>query len=133
MNELTSASKITTPWHIWIVGVLALLWNCFNTFDYVVTATHFYSFPMWVDLFWGLYVFAGVIGTLALLFQKRWAVSVFAVSLVAMVITSLYIFATNGFSVTGSIGALIFTAITFIIAVGLLIYARILARKNILH
>lgn len=133
MNTPTLASKTTTPWHIWLIGVLALLWNCMNLFDYFMTITHFYSFPMWVDIFWGLYVLAGIIGAVALLFRKRWAVSVFTMSLVAMLITSLYIFATNGLSGNGSVGALIFTAMTFIIAVVLLLYAFRLARKGVLR
>lgn len=133
MNSPALASKTTTPWHVWLIGVLALLWNCINAFDYFMTITHFYSFPMWVDISWGLYVFAGILGALALLFRKRWAVSVFTLSLVAMVITSLYVFATNGFSLTGSMGPLIFSAMTFIVAVVLLIYSLRLSRKGVLH
>lgn len=133
MNSPTLASKSATPWHVWLIGVVALLWNSMNAFDYFMTTTHFYSFPMWVDISWGLYVFAGLIGAVALLFRKRWTVSVFTLSLVAMVITSLYIFVTNGLSVSGSAGELIFTAMTLVIAVALLLYALRLARKGVLH
>jgi hypothetical protein len=98
-----------------------------------MTATHFYSFPLWVDATWGLYVWGGILGAVVLLFRKRWVVSVFAVSLAGMVITSFYIFATNGLAMTGGAGALIFTALTFIIAVGLLVYARVLTRKGVLR
>ncbi len=132
MNEITSTAKVAAPWHIWLIGVLALLWYCMSAFDYFMTVTHFYSFPMWVDISWGLYILAGILGAIALLLRKRWAVSVFAVSLVAMVITSFYIFASNGLSGSVGPGALVFTAITFIFAVGLLIYARFLARKEVL-
>jgi hypothetical protein len=133
MNSPTSEIKTTTPWHVWLVGVLALLWNCISAFDYFMTTTRFYSFPMWVDISWGLYVFAGIIGALALLFRKRWAVSVFSLSLVAMVVTSLYVFATSGLTVSGGVGALIFSALTFIVAVALLLYALRLARKGVLR
>jgi hypothetical protein len=133
MNNPTPTSDTTTPWHVWLIGVLALLWNCMNAFDYFMTTTRFYSFPLWVDVSWGLYVFAGILGAVALLFCKRWAVSVFTLSLVAMVITSLYIFATNGLSLGGGVGALIFTAMTFIIAVALLLYTLRLARKGVLR
>lgn len=40
MNNPTPASKTTTPWHLWLVGVLALLWNCIGAFDYAMTETH---------------------------------------------------------------------------------------------
>ena len=26
-----------TPWHIWVVGIFALLWNAFGALDYVLT------------------------------------------------------------------------------------------------
>lgn len=132
MNEITSTPKVATLWHVWLIGILALIWYGMSAFDYFMTVTHFYSFPMWVDISWGIYVLAGILGAIALLFRKRWAVSVFTISLVAMVITSFYIFASNGLSGSVGVGALVFTAITFIFAVGLVVYARYLARKEAL-
>ena len=29
MNSMT----VKTPWHLWVVGVLALLWNGFGAYD----------------------------------------------------------------------------------------------------
>jgi hypothetical protein len=37
MNSPIPAPNIVTPWHLWLVGVLALLWNSFGAFDYVMT------------------------------------------------------------------------------------------------
>jgi hypothetical protein len=54
-------------------------------------------------------------------------------SLVAMIITSLYVFATSGLTVSGGVGALIFSALTFIVAVALLLYALRLTRKGVLR
>ena len=25
-----------TPWHLWVVGVLSLLWNCYGGYDYLM-------------------------------------------------------------------------------------------------
>ena len=29
-----------TPWHLWVVGVLSLLWNMIGAFDFYMTQTH---------------------------------------------------------------------------------------------
>ena len=30
---------VKTPWHLWLVGVLSLLWNGFGAFDFIQTTT----------------------------------------------------------------------------------------------
>ena len=148
MNSPLPASKIVTPWHLWPVGALALLWNGIGAFDYIMTETrnasymstftpeqltYFYGFPMWVVATWALSVWGGVLGSVLLLLRKRWAVPVFGVSLVTMMLTSFYNFVlTNGLAIMGGAGGLIFRSVIFVIAVGLLIYARRLARSGVL-
>ena len=31
--------RTKTPWHLWIIGVVALLWSAIGAFDYVMTQT----------------------------------------------------------------------------------------------
>lgn len=148
MNHSTSASAVAAPRHLWVVGVLALLWNSIGAFDYVMTESrndaymnqftpeqraYFYAFPAWVVATWALAVWGGVLGSILLLLRKRWAVPVFAVSLATMVITTIYNFVlTNGVAVMGMGGA-IFSAVIFAIAVALYLYARRLARAGVLR
>jgi hypothetical protein len=33
-------STIKTPWHLWLVGVTAVLFNAIDAFDYVMTMAH---------------------------------------------------------------------------------------------
>ncbi len=148
MTHATSAPVVTAPRHLWVVGVLALLWNSIGAFDYLMTETrneaymgsftpeqlaYFYAFPSWVVATWALAVWGGVLGSILLLLRKRWAVPVLAVSLVAMVITTIYNFGlTNGMEIMGT-GAAIFSAVIFAIAVGLWYYARHLARRGVLR
>ena len=28
-----------TPWHVWLVGVLSLLWNAYGGYDFIMTNT----------------------------------------------------------------------------------------------
>jgi len=148
MTDPTSVPSKATPWHLWLVGVLALLWNAVGAFDYVMTETHnvsymskftpeqvayFHGYPMWVVATWALSVWGGVLGSALLLLRKRLAVPVFGVSLATLLLTFLYNFVfTNGYQIMGGAGGLIFCAVIFVIAVALLLYARRLARAGTL-
>ena len=149
MNDLALESHARTPWHVWLVGVLALLWNGVGAFDYLMTQTrnvsymsaftpeqldYFYGFPAWVVAAWALSVWGGALGSILLLLRKRWAVPVFGVSLAAMVLTTIYNFVlSEGLEVMGGAGGLIFTAVIFVIAVALFVYARWLAPVGVLR
>lgn len=149
MNSPLSARSVGTPWHLWMVGVLALLWSSVGAFDYVMTETrnaaymgtftpeqlaYFRGFPMWVVATWALSVWGGVLGAVLLLLRKRWAVPVFAVSLAAILLTTFYSFVlTNGLAVMGGVGGVLFSAVILVIAVALLIYSRSLVRSGVLR
>jgi hypothetical protein len=149
MNGPQSVRNIAAPWHLWLVGALALIWNGIGAFDYVMTETrnasymssftpeqlaYFYGFPAWVIATWALSVWGGVLGAVGLLLRKRWAVPVFGVSLVTMVLTTFHNFVlTNGIAIVGGTGGLVFSAVIFAIAVALLVYARSLARAGVLR
>ena len=98
MNDLQRAKA---PLHLWIVGILALLWNCIGPYDYVMTRTRnieyfkkmmptvdpqallawIDAFPIWAQFGWGLGVWLGLAGSILLLLRHRWAVPAFALSL----------------------------------------------------
>ena len=100
------AVRTRTPVHLWIIGVLALLWNGIGSFDYLMTRmrnTDYLAsmmptvdpeatlawvdgFPVWAQFGWGLGVWAGLIGSLLLLFRSRWAVLAFGLSLVGAIL-----------------------------------------------
>src|SRR3546814_11846022 len=77
---------VKTPWHLWAVGIVSLLWNAFGAFDYVMTKlrnpeymaafTHeqqsfFYSFQLWANVGWALGVWGSVLGSVLLLARSR--------------------------------------------------------------
>ncbi|MCC7198657.1 MAG: hypothetical protein IT483_04020 [Gammaproteobacteria bacterium] len=142
--ELRSA-----PWHLWLVGVLAVLWNSVGALDYVMTQTrnasymssftpeqleYFYGFPAWLVAAWAVSVWGGVLGSVLLLLRRRWAVTVFGVSLATMVITYIHNYLlTDGFRIMGGAGAMAFSTVIFVIGVALLLYARRVARLGVLR
>ena len=147
MQEDAAATPHRTPWHLWLVGILGLLWDSVGAFDYLMTQTQnesymsqftpeqlefFYGFPTWVVAFWALAVWGGVLGTLLLLLRKRLAVPVLLVSLLAMIVTSIdNFFLSNGLEVMGGAG-LLFSVLIFVFALGLWLYARGMAQRGVL-
>jgi len=143
-----SSSK--TPWHLWVVGVVSLLWNAVGVTDFLITETgkaaavgnftprqleYFNGFPLWVITVWGMAVFGGLGGSLLLLFRQRLAVPVFVASMVGMVLTDLYNYVlTNGLEIMGAgKSALIFPAIIFTIGLLLWFYARAMRARGVLR
>ncbi len=148
MTELQKAPREKTPWHLWVVGVIALLWSAAGAMDYVMTQTKneeymsaftpeqlafFYGFPSWVVAAWAVAVWGGVLGALLLLLRRRLAVWVFLASLVAMVLTTIHNYAlSNGLEVVGDAFTLIFSAVIFVVACALYLYARAMQRRGVL-
>jgi hypothetical protein len=147
MSEEQATTEVRTPWHLWVVGVLAFLWNAVGAFNYLMTQTEnegymesftpeqlefFYGFPTWLVAFWALAVWGGVLGTILLLLRKRWAAPVFLASFVCMTITAIrnYAFA-NGMEIMGAAGG-IFSVVIFFVALGLWFYARAMAARGVL-
>ena len=138
----------TAPWHLWLVGIVALLWSSMGAFDYFMSQTrndwymskftpdqleYFYGFPSWAVAAWAIAVWGGVLGCLCLLFRKRLSEPVFLASFVAMVLTTIYQYLlSDGMDKLGGVGANIFAAAIFIFALGLYFYARALRRGGVL-
>lgn len=136
-----------TPMHLWIVGVLALLWNFMGAFDYLATQLklesymsnftqeqldYFYGIPAWAVSGWAFAVWGAVAGSIGLLMRKRWSVWAFAVSLVGMVVSSIYtVILTDGITMSGT-GGVIFTVVIWIVAIFLLWYSMQQAKTGVL-
>lgn len=138
------------PWHLWVVGVVSLLWNAGGAFDYTMTQTqnttymsnfspqqleYFYSFPTWVVAVWAIAVWAGLLGSFLLLLRSRWAVWAFAISLLGMASNMFWGLALSGTSMTKAMGpeALWFSLAIAVVAVALLWYARRMKAGSVLR
>jgi hypothetical protein len=145
----TQEGKQGTPKHLWIVGVVSGLWNSFGAMDYVMTQTQnesymaqftpeqlefFYGFPVWATASWAIAVWGAVLGSLLLLFKKRFAVQVFLVALVALLITAFRNFVlANGMEAMGGAVPMIFTIVIFAGAIALFLYARAMEKSGVLQ
>ena len=136
-----------TPIHLWIVGILAVLWNAGGAFDYTATQyriesymnqfspeqlEYFYGFPVWMDAAWAIAIWASVLGSLSLLLRKAWAVWLFGLSILGLAVSTVYNFVlTDGMAVMGSAGAT-FTGAIWVIALFLYFYAKAMAARKVL-
>jgi len=141
------SSRAPTPWHLWLVGLIALLWNAMGAFDYVATQIelesymqaftpeqldYFYSFPTWLTAAWAIAIWTAVAGSLALLLRSRLAYPLFLISVLAMLVTSVHNFAlSNGAEIMGTAGV-IFSAVIAVVSILLLLYARAMSRRHVL-
>jgi hypothetical protein len=148
MNEINAGeARSKTPVHLWIVGVLSLLWNLMGAFDYLATKlklefymsqfteqqlAYFYGFPKLMTACWAFGVWGALAGSIGLLLRKKWAVWAFVVSCAGMVFTTIYNFGmTNGAEIMGSEGV-IFTVVIWVVALFLLWYSWSQAKKGVL-
>lgn len=98
---MATTAQVRTPVHLWVVGVLAFLWNCFGCYDYLMTnlknqaylaqftadqIAYMDNLPRWLTAFWALGVWGGLIGSILLLIRNRYAVWAFGASFVGAVV-----------------------------------------------
>jgi len=98
---MATTAQGRTPAHLWIIDSIALLWNAFGCFDYLMTVTanqtylgkmpadqlaYMNSLPTWLTAMWAIGVWGGLAGSLLLLLRSRYAVWAYALSLIGAVV-----------------------------------------------
>jgi hypothetical protein len=148
MSTTPQGSRSRAPWHLWVVGIVALLWNAMGAFDYLMTQTknqaymgqftpeqlqYYYSFPAWVVSAWAIAVWGAVLGSLLLLFRRALAYWVFVVSFLGLALSTLYtLVLSDGLRIMGGPGALAFTAAIVVVAILLILYAAAQKKRRVL-
>ena len=146
------AVSARTPVHLWIVGILSLLWNCIGCYDYLMSRlrntdylksmmpdvdpqamlSYIDGFPIWAAFGWGLGVWLGLGGSVLLLMRSRHAVWAYGLSFVGAVLGLGYQLANPMPGVDGMMAkAMPITII--VIALALFLYARAQAAKGVLR
>ncbi|MDX8358813.1 hypothetical protein [Sphingopyxis terrae] len=145
---MTDAAK--TPWHLWVVGGLSLLWNLFPAVDFTLTnmqnefwlsqyndaqRAFFLATPLWANIGWALGGFGSFAGSLLLLLRSRYAPTAFIVSAVGLAIVSYYQLVQNGDRMKQLLGdiPLYSTIIIWVVLLALLFYARAMKAKGVLR
>lgn len=137
------------PWHLWLVGIVTLLWNAMGATDYTLTQidyqpymsqfteeqlVYFHSFPAWVVASWALAVWLSVAGSLLLLLKSRFAGTAFGLSLIFMAATFVHNFILAEVRMDQIAGPEAIWFTLAIVAVGVLtwLYARWMRQRGVL-
>jgi hypothetical protein len=140
-----STAVVSRPKLFWVVAVAALLWNLIGVLMFFLqvgmTPEQLAALPSeqrqiheaapsWLDIAYGVAVFAGVLGAIGLLLRKRWAVTLFLLSLLAVLVqmVSVYLL-TPAWTLLGPSG-LVMPLVIVLIALGLWMYSSKAAARG---
>lgn len=133
----TTATKRSVGY--WIVAVFALVWNLIGVAMWYLQVSMtpgqlaampeaqrqvYEGTPGWINIVFALAVLGGVLGALGLLMKKRWAGTMFALSLIALLVQMIGAYVvTPAWAAYGPVG-LVMPVVLLLIALFLLWYAN---------
>jgi len=134
-----------TPWHLWAVAILTLLWNGSGAYTILMAqaggladvepaeAAYYAAQPLWFVIATDVALFSPLAGAVALLLRSRWAVAPFALSLIAVVANDAYDVGSGASLALTEGGWLILTVIIAVIAALQLAYAWAMRKRGVLR
>ncbi len=138
-------STVKPPTWYWIVSIVALLWNFLGVMEYLgqifmsdeVRAALpddklnlMENTPAWVTAAFALAVWGGILGCLGLLLRKRWARTLFLISLIGILGQFTYsYFMTNAVEIYGVFQAKVMPLLVIIIGIGLLSFSNMAEKR----
>lgn len=141
---------IRTPWHLWLVGVVAVLFNAIGVFDFVMSMAqgpaymasagmtpaqiaHYQDMPIWMTADWAIGVFGALLGSVLILLRNKLAWPVLAVSLAAFLLSLVYTYVlTDGGKIMGQQVAITSAVIAALLAF-FIWYAWAMTRRGVLR
>jgi len=131
------------PWHLWVVTVLALLWNGAGAYTIMMAqagklydlepgeAAYYDAQPLWFVVLTDIALAAAVAAAATLLLRSKISAWLFALSLSAILVTNAYELAAGTSRMLVTRGALVVTIIIVLIAAFELGYAWAMTRRSI--
>ncbi len=127
-------AQARTPWHIWLIGVIALLFNSIGVFDFVMSLAqgadyqasagmtpeqiaYYQQLPAWMMAAWGVGVCGAFLASILLLLRRKLAMPVFVLSLIAFLVSLLHTYVlTDGGAIMGQQNAITSAVIAVLLA-----------------
>lgn len=143
-ETIVPQSTRTAPWHLWAVGVVALLWNGSGAYTIMMAQAgrlggltademaYYAAQPLWFVIITDIALLSAVAAAVALLLRSRAAVALFSISLGAILVTNVYDLTASSSRMLANTAALVVTVLIFVIAVLELLYARAMRKRAVL-
>lgn len=137
-----------TPWHLWVIGAVSLLWNSGGVISYTMTELgkldgmgftsaeleFFANFPTWAVATWALGVWGCFFGSIALLLRSRHSVLLYGISIFGLIGTTIYQQVVADLPETmQTTEDNLFSAMIWVITIALFIYASRMKRAGVLR
>ena len=147
-----------TPWHLWVIGIVSLLWNFGGAYDYIMVRTGnqayldqmaaavpgdqaaayletLANYPFWVSLAWALGVWGAVAGSVLLLLRSRFAASAFILSFIGMIGNLIYgtLLSPTPMTQMMTAATAIFSLAIIVVSILLILYSRRMAAAGVLR
>ena len=133
------------PWHLWVVGILSLLWNASGA--YTIMSAHsgavmemdtqevaYYAAQApWFVAVTDLVLISAIHAAIALLLRSRWAVHLYGLSIAGIIVTSVYDIAAGTALLLQDQGWLILSCVTTGLAIAQLAYAVVMRGRGVLR
>jgi len=147
MTEAPTGQKAKTPWHLWVVGVVAVLFNFIGVFDYSMTMlqgesymasagmtpeqiAHYAAMPMWMLVVWAVGVFGAFGASILLVLKRKLSAPVFLVSLAAFLLSLVHTYILTGSGPIMGQQMAITSAVIAVLLAFFAFYARQMARAG---
>lgn len=141
---MTNTNKPNTLF--WIIGIVALLWNCTGVYFYLINAFNTEAattgltvdqiafmdgMPAWYTALFAIAVFGGTIASIALIMRKKIAVPVFILSFICATINQVYwLFGTNAPELFSDHSPYLMPTLIVVIGAFLIWYSKKVASKG---
>lgn len=136
MDSASRSATTKPPTWFWVIAGIALVWMLIGVLSWVMDLMTdeaaiaqmseaqqqlYRSRPSWIFGVYAVAIFSGLAGAIGLLMRKGWAVSAFAVSLIAIIVQFGYTFLVmDAIRLLGAAAAVIFPLVIFAIGAALL-------------
>ncbi len=142
---MIAETNTTVPKWFWVVTILALLWYLMDMSAFImrvfmletmlngmpeVQQGLYLNMPVWVNLVFAAEVFGGVLGSVCLLLKKRWALVLFSISIVGVILQTSYVyFLSEAINIMGT-PAIVMPLVAVCIGAGLIVFTKSAISKD---
>jgi len=144
-TAMTAEAGAKVPWHLWVVGIVSLLWNAAGAWtimsaqsgapmDMDATEIAYYAAqPAWLVAVVDVVLISATLAALALLWRSRWAPNLYTLSLAGIGLSTLYELFSGTALLLRDQGWLILFCVTTGLAIFQLLYAVAMRRRGALR